>query len=64
MDISFHQWAERVVNHPVTTELWDSFERLGDDGHPKVAPTIPCAGMSGVQVTFIFDFEHFRFEGV
>lgn len=62
MDIGLHHGAKGLVDEPVSANPGLTLECAGDNRDPEVPATIPGTGVSGMQVTFVFDFEQFRIE--
>ena len=60
MYIGLHQFAERSVNAPVSRKQGLSRERGANDAHAEVATSVACAGMPGVLVALVFDYEFDR----
>ncbi len=57
MDIRMHHWAQCLENHPVALQGFKPREAPGDYSDTKVPFAFLGAGMAGVQVAFIDNFE-------
>jgi len=64
MNVRLHKGSERGEYHPVPFQAWPALEGWGDDGHPEMAPAVPGAGVAGVEVAFVLDFQQFRCKGI
>jgi hypothetical protein len=62
MDICVHECAQRIINQAMSFQMADAGKALGDDPHRKMTSAVSRAGMSGMKMTIVLDFEQFRLE--
>lgn len=62
MDLAWHEFAERRIDHPVARHRTLAAERFGDDADAKMAGPLSRAGVARMQVTLIFNAEFQRLE--
>ena len=65
VDIRFHQFTQRRMDHALALDPGFTRERLGDDSQAEVTFAAGAgAGVAGVAVRFVLDLEAERLKGL
>jgi hypothetical protein len=57
VDARPHHLTKRAINNSMASHRILSFEAVGDDRQPVMPAASPCSGVSGMERTFVLDFE-------
>lgn len=57
MDVALHQSSERLIHRAMALRRPESLECARDNHDPKVTASALCAGVSDMQMAFVFDLD-------